>query len=96
MIIFEPIQNLECETPKGRGRIWLVTEYGSEMPKIFTVIISETGEVWEFKNSEVRITPNQTMTGFLNKTKSNTKHGKKVQQTRTSYSRRIRKERIQS
>lgn len=61
MLIYEPRQNLEVDTPKGRGRIFLVTEYGSEQYKIFTVIINETGEVWEFKNTEVRVTSNITM-----------------------------------
>ena len=30
-------QQLEVDTPKGRGRLFLSTEYGSEIEKIFTV-----------------------------------------------------------
>lgn len=64
MIIFEPREHLEVNTPKGIGRIWLVTEYGSEMEKVFTVIISKTGEFWEFRNNQVKGLPNLTMTDF--------------------------------
>ena len=61
MIIYEPQQTLEVNTPKGRGRIWLVTDYGSEIEKIFTVIINETGEIWEFGNQHIKATQNKTM-----------------------------------
>lgn len=66
MIIYEPREHLEVETPKGRGRIWLVTEYGSEMEKVFTVIINDTMEFWEFKNNQVKGRPNCTMSGYPN------------------------------
>lgn len=67
LIIFEPRQNLEVDTPKGRGRIWLVTEYGSEQYKVFTVIINKTREIWEFTNKEIVITENVTMNGDKDK-----------------------------
>ena len=63
MIIFEPKEHIEVETPKGLGRIWLVTEYGSEIEKIFTVI-TISGEFWEFKNSQIKATKNLTMNGY--------------------------------
>ena len=63
MIIFEPREHIEVETPKGIGRIWLVTEYGSEIEKIFTVI-NTSGEFWEFKNSQIKATKNLTMNGY--------------------------------
>jgi len=63
LIIFEPKEHIEVETPKGLGRIWLVTEYGSEIEKIFTVIL-KTGEFWEFKNSQIKATKNLTMNGY--------------------------------
>ena len=37
-MIFEPQNRIEVETPKGKGYIWLVTEYGTETSKVFTVI----------------------------------------------------------
>lgn len=64
MHIFEPKEHIEVETPKGIGRIWLVTEYGSEIEKVFTVIISDSGEFWEFRNNQVKAKANQTMSKF--------------------------------
>jgi len=61
MKILEVKQSIQVDTPKGRGRVWLVTEYGSEIEKVFTVILDDTGEIWEFTNKEVRATSNVTM-----------------------------------
>ena len=60
MIIFEPQNQLEVETPKGRASVWLVTEYGTETEKVFTCIIKATGEIWEFTNHQIRATKNIT------------------------------------
>lgn len=60
MIIFEPANQLEVDTPKGRASVWLVTEYGTETEKVFTCIIKETGEIWEFTNKDVRVINNIT------------------------------------
>ena len=60
MIILELRQQIEVDTPKGRGRLFLVTEYGSEIEKIFTVILYN-GQIWEFTNDVIRATPNITM-----------------------------------
>jgi len=60
MTIFEPNQAIEVDTPKGRGRIWLVTEYGSEIEKIFTIILYD-GYIWEFTNKQIKATDNITM-----------------------------------
>ena len=61
MTILEVKQSIQVDTPKGRGRIWLVTEYGSEIEKVFTVILDATGEIWEFTNRDVVATSNVTM-----------------------------------
>lgn len=61
MVIYEPRQPLEVETPKGRGRVWLVTDYGTETEKLFAVVMNETGEIWEFTNRDIRATKNLTM-----------------------------------
>lgn len=61
MVIFEPRQPIEVITPKGLGRIWLVTDYGSEAEKLFTVVINDTGELWEFTNKDIKATANLTM-----------------------------------
>ena len=60
MIVLELQQQIEVDTPKGRGRLFLVTEYGSEIEKVFTVILYN-GQIWEFTNNEVTATPNFTM-----------------------------------
>jgi hypothetical protein len=61
MMILEVKQSIQVDTPKGRGRVWLVTEYGSEIEKVFTVILDATGEIWEFTNRDVVATCNVTM-----------------------------------
>lgn len=58
MVIFEPSNFMEVDTPKGRGRVWLVTEYGPETEKLFLCIIAATGEFWEFTNRQIRATSN--------------------------------------
>ena len=60
MIIYEPRQGLEVNTPKGRGRVWLVTEYGTEIEKVFTIILNN-GQIWEFTNKVIFATDNTTM-----------------------------------
>jgi len=60
MIIHEVNQMIEVDTPKGKGRIWLVTEYGSEIEKIYTVITND-GEFWEFPPENIKATMNLTM-----------------------------------
>jgi hypothetical protein len=60
MVIFEPSQSIEVDTPKGRGRIWLVTEYGTEIEKVFTIILYD-GYIWEFTNQQIKVTDNITM-----------------------------------
>ncbi len=60
MNIIEVEQQIEVETPRGRGRIWLVTEYGSEIEKVFTVLL-HNGEIWEYRNNDIRLTSNITM-----------------------------------
>jgi len=60
MIIYEPRQELHVMTPKGLARVWLVTEYGMEIEKVFTCIIDATGEIWEFTNKDLVVTNNLT------------------------------------
>jgi len=60
MFIHELRQELEVDTPKGRGRVFLVTEYGSEIEKVFTVILYN-GKIWEFTNNQITATDNITM-----------------------------------
>jgi len=64
-MIYEPNNRIEVNTPKGRASIWLVTEYGYETEKVFTCIIKETGEIWEFTNRDITIISNVTFNRIL-------------------------------
>lgn len=59
-MIFEPQNRIEVETPKGRGIIWLVTDYGHETDTIYTVIINNTGEFWQYTHKDIRAKNNIT------------------------------------
>lgn len=60
MIIYEPDNRVEVETPKGSGIIWLVTDYGHETDTIYTVIINDTGEFWQYTHKDIRAKNNLT------------------------------------
>jgi hypothetical protein len=60
MCILEVTNNIEVDTPRGRGRILYITEYGMEIEKLFTVGLDETGEIWEFTNRDIRLVSNIT------------------------------------
>ena len=68
MTILEVKQGLEVNTPKGRGRVWLVTEYGIEIEKLFTIILYD-GTIWEFTNKDIVATDNTTTGRITNKNK---------------------------
>lgn len=59
-MIFEPTNRLEVSTPKGDGIVWLVTELGHETDTIYTIIINETGELWQFTPKDIIVKPNIT------------------------------------
>jgi|11BtaG_2_1085332.scaffolds.fasta_scaffold59197_1 hypothetical protein len=60
--IFEPVNSIRVNTPKGKARIWLVNEYGMETSKLFTCIL-DNGQIWEFTNSQITVEKNPTCTG---------------------------------
>lgn len=57
--IYEPNNRLDVITPKGKGIIWLVTDYGHETDTIYT-IIQENGELWSWTHKDIRVTQNIT------------------------------------
>lgn len=59
-MIFEPTNRIDVRTPKGDGVIWLVTDYGHETDTIYTVIINETGELWQYTHKDLIVKPNIT------------------------------------
>jgi hypothetical protein len=60
MYILEVNQQLELDTPRGRGRLLYVTEYGMEIEKLFTVVLNDNGQIWEFTNRDIRCVNNIT------------------------------------
>ena len=53
-------QQIEVDTPRGRGRLFLVTDYGSEIEKIFTIVLYN-GTMFEYPIDKIRLTQNITM-----------------------------------
>lgn len=60
MLIFEPQNRVDVFTPKGEGFIWLVTEYGTETDTMYTIIIKETGEIWQMTHKDLKVKENWT------------------------------------
>lgn len=60
MIMYEPTNRVEVTTPKGNGVIWLVTDYGHETDTVYTIIIDETSELWQFTHRDIKIRKNIT------------------------------------
>jgi hypothetical protein len=59
MYIYEPHNRLEVTTPKGKGIIWLVTDYGYETDTIYTVIL-DNGDIWQFTHKDIKARDNLT------------------------------------
>jgi hypothetical protein len=59
-MIYEPHNRVEVKTPKGDGIIWLVTDYGHETDTIYTVIINETGQMWQLTHKDLIVKNNIT------------------------------------
>ena len=57
MIILELENRVEVITPKGDGVLWLVTEYGTETSKLFTVI-QDNGQLWEWQPKDIEVKDN--------------------------------------
>jgi hypothetical protein len=58
VIIFEPSNRVEVSTSKGDGIIWLVTDYGHETDTLYTVIINETGQMWQLRHKDLIVKNN--------------------------------------
>ena len=69
-IIFEPTNRIDVVTPKGKGVIWLVTDYGSETDTIYTVI-QQSGELWQWTHKDICVSQNITFGRINERPKSN-------------------------
>lgn len=59
-MIYEPKNRLEVKTPKGDGVVWYLVDYGHESDTIYTIIINDTGELWQFTHRDIIVKPNIT------------------------------------
>jgi hypothetical protein len=59
-MIFEPSNRLEVSTPKGDGVVWYLIDYGHETDTVYTIIINDTGELWQFTHRDIIVKPNIT------------------------------------
>ena len=48
-------------TPKGEGFAHILLDYGPESDLYWTVLITQTGEIWTYANRHVRATKNITL-----------------------------------
>lgn len=66
---------LPLETPKGKGWAHAIIDYSQEHNLLWVVFLNDTGECWQFDNSQIRIVNNLSLgrhvsisniaTGFL-------------------------------
>jgi hypothetical protein len=59
-MIYEFRNRIEVTTPKGDGIILYMIDYGHETDTIYTIIINETGELWQYTHSQLIVKPNIT------------------------------------
>jgi len=60
MRIYEPKNRIDVITPNGSGVILFVTDYGHETDTIYTIVINETGEMWQYTHKDIIVKPNIT------------------------------------
>jgi hypothetical protein len=49
---------IEVDTPKGRGHAEFLLDYGPEADLLWVVVMRDTGEIWTFRNADLRATAN--------------------------------------
>ena len=57
MFILELENRVEVITPHGDGFLWIVTEYGTETSKLFTVIQND-GTIFEWQPKDLKVKDN--------------------------------------
>lgn len=61
MTVTQLCPTIPLDTPKGSGLAWFMIDYSEEHHLMWVVAIDDTGEIWTFKNTEVRAQKNITM-----------------------------------
>lgn len=62
-MMLEVVNRVEVVTPKGDGFIWIVTDYGTETSKVYTVI-QNNGELWEWQPKDIKVKQNITFNRY--------------------------------
>lgn len=68
MMMYEPQNRVEVSTPKGDGVIWLILDYGHETDTVYTVILNQSGEIWQYTHKDIRVKKNITFKRDYDKT----------------------------
>ncbi len=71
-MIYEPSNRLEVSTPKGDGVVFYLIDYGHESDTIYTIIINDTGELWQFCHRDIIVKPNITFRRYGKNTSMDT------------------------
>jgi hypothetical protein len=71
-MIYEPTNRLEVSTPKGDGVVFYLIDYGHESDTIYTIIINDTGELWQFCHRDIIVKPNITFRRYGKNTSMDT------------------------
>ena len=66
MRIYEPKNRIDVITPKGDGSIMFITDYGHETDTIYTIIINDTGELWQYTHKDIIVKSNITFKRNVN------------------------------
>lgn len=66
LMIYEFRNRIEVTTPKGDGIILYMIDYGHESDTIYTIIINQTGEMWQYTHSQIIVKPNITFKRYGN------------------------------
>lgn len=61
--MLEVVNRVEVITPNGDGFIWIVTDYGTETSKVYTVI-QNNGELWEWQPKDIKVKQNITFNRY--------------------------------
>lgn len=67
MIVYEPHNRVDVTTPKGDGVIWMVMDYGHESDTIYTIILNDNGQMWQYTHKDIRVKNNITFNRVIQK-----------------------------
>jgi len=66
MTILQLNPTIPMSTSKGNGQALFLIDYGSEHNIMFTIAIDDTGELWTFDSTKIRMQKNITIGRILN------------------------------